>query len=126
MRLLVDECLSHELAAAAREFGYEAHHVAHLKRAGTTDSELMALILDRDFTFVTNNAVDFRKLYQRTSLHAGLILMLDQFQKVDQVRALREVLAIVRLSDLVNKAVEVSGRPGGVAIRIFDLPPGAH
>jgi hypothetical protein len=33
----------------------------------------MPRILDEDFTFVTNNARDFRKLYTREELHAGLL-----------------------------------------------------
>ena len=42
---------------------------------------LIPLIVERDFTFVTSNAVDFRRLYHRLSLHAGLILILDQLNR---------------------------------------------
>jgi predicted nuclease of predicted toxin-antitoxin system len=60
MRLLVDECLSPELAKLAQKQGYEASHVVWLKQGGAKDWELMPLIIDGDWTLVTNNSIDFR------------------------------------------------------------------
>ncbi|HEY4212377.1 MAG TPA: DUF5615 family PIN-like protein [Steroidobacteraceae bacterium] len=34
MRFLVDECLSLDLVTVATEGGFEAHHVAHVGKAG--------------------------------------------------------------------------------------------
>jgi hypothetical protein len=34
VRFLIDECLSVELVSVAGEAGHEAHHVAHVGRAG--------------------------------------------------------------------------------------------
>jgi len=37
VRFLVGECLSVELVTVAAEAGYEAHHVAHVGKAGRQD-----------------------------------------------------------------------------------------
>lgn len=38
----------------------------------------MPRIIEEDFTFVTNNARDFRKLYAKEDLHAGLVIIVPQ------------------------------------------------
>jgi len=38
--------------------------------------DLMKPILDEAFTFVTNNAKDFRRLYAREDIHAGLLILI--------------------------------------------------
>src|SRR4051794_41781467 len=61
MKFLIDECLSPELARLARERGYgESTHIAWLGKSGWKDWSLKPVILDGDWTFVTQNAVDFR------------------------------------------------------------------
>ncbi|GLR46092.1 hypothetical protein GCM10007880_66100 [Mesorhizobium amorphae] len=76
MRFLIDECLHTSLVAVAQERGHEANHVNWLGLSGETDWDLMLLIVEEDFTFVTNNAKDFRKLYAKEHAHAGLITVL--------------------------------------------------
>ena len=122
MRFLVDECLSSLLVRVANEFGFEAHHVAHLARAGAEDRHLLPLILDGDFTLVTNNAVDFRKLYRGLDLHPGLILILDQLPRKEQERVFRELLAHLAQKDLTNKVVEVRAARSEIAVNIHDFP----
>ncbi|TGU23603.1 DUF5615 family PIN-like protein, partial [Mesorhizobium sp. M4B.F.Ca.ET.150.01.1.1] len=78
MRFLIDECLHTSLVAVAQERGHEANHVNWLGLSGETDWDLMPLIIDEDFTFVTNNAKDFRKLYAKEPVHAGLIIVVPQ------------------------------------------------
>ena len=76
MRFLVDECLSVELVTVAAEAGYEAHHVAHVGKAGWKDWNVLRHASENDFVLVTNNAADFRKLYAEESLHAGLVILI--------------------------------------------------
>lgn len=38
----------------------------------------MPRIVADDYTFVTNNARDFRKLYAKEALHAGLLIIVPQ------------------------------------------------
>ena len=61
MSLLIDECLSPELAKMARSRGYpEASHVVWLGWGGMKDWELRPRILRDDWVFVTRNSYDFR------------------------------------------------------------------
>jgi hypothetical protein len=52
-----------------------ADHVNYLGLGSSKDWELMKLIVEQDYTFVTNNRTDFLALYQRVSLHAGLVII---------------------------------------------------
>ena len=82
-KFLIDECLSPDLAALARDRGFpESSHVTWLGKAGWQDWELKRFILEQDWTFVTRNSGDFRGpatqpgskgQYADVPLHAGLI-----------------------------------------------------
>lgn len=74
MTFLIDECLHTSLVAVAEARNYEAHHVVYLGMQGWKDPEVLRRVEERDYTLVTNNAVDFRRLYARVSIHAGLII----------------------------------------------------
>jgi predicted nuclease of predicted toxin-antitoxin system len=76
VRFLVDECLSVELVTIAAEAGYEAHHLAHVGKAGWKDWNVLGHACENDFVLVTNNAADFRKLYAEEPLHAGLVILI--------------------------------------------------
>ena len=53
-KFLIDECLSPDLAALARERGFfESSHVTWLGKAGWKDWELKQFILEQDWTFAT-------------------------------------------------------------------------
>lgn len=78
MRFLIDECLHASLVATAEARGHEAWHVNWLGLSGETDWNLMLRVIADDFTFVTNNAADFRRLYARVPLHAGLVIIVPQ------------------------------------------------
>ncbi len=86
MRFLIDECLSHTLVDIANSCGYEAHHVTRLDRGGTED---------------------FRRLYAKVALHAGLILFIGQMNRPTQQRVFRDFLPRISDLDLINTLVEV-------------------
>jgi predicted nuclease of predicted toxin-antitoxin system len=53
-KVLIDECLSPELALMARERGHhEASHVVWIGKAGWKDWELKRVILEQDWVLVT-------------------------------------------------------------------------
>ena len=121
MKFLVDECLSPALATWAREAGHEAStHVRWLGLAGIQDWNLMPVIVEGDWTFVTRNAVDFRGpasapgskgLYTAADLHAGLICLNLGFGSTldDQLDFFAvAVQAAGDLPDLINQCLEVS------------------
>lgn len=68
-RFLFDECLSPELPAIAYSFGYEATHVRDIGRLGDADPALAVFAVSRDWVMVTNNRVDFMKLYKQFEIH---------------------------------------------------------
>ncbi len=80
-KILIDENLSPSLASDAQQKGFLCSHVNHLGKTGTKDWELKRVILEGDWTFVTNNSMDFRGPanepgssgeYADVRLHAGL------------------------------------------------------
>lgn len=58
--ILIDENLSPSLVSMAHERGFHCSHVNHLGKTGQKDWELKQTIIEGDWTFVTNNSVDFR------------------------------------------------------------------
>jgi predicted nuclease of predicted toxin-antitoxin system len=108
LRFLIDECLHPTLADVAHGAGHEAHHVNFLGLASTKDHDLMPRILEGDFVFVTNNAADFRRLYQAQAIHAGLVILVPQAPPTQQ-RALflAAMEEIGPDNGLINEALEV-------------------
>ena len=78
MRLLIDECLSPALLEVAHRYGVEAYHVAHRGLSGAKDHAILRLMLEQDFTLVTNNGDDFLALIGEVELHPGLIVVLPK------------------------------------------------
>lgn len=108
MRFLIDENLCHDLVATANDAGHEAHHVDWLDLKGTKDPRLMPRIVAEDFTFVTNNAADFRKLFTLEALHAGLVILLPSVRRARQIELFKAVLRDIAVDgDMVNKMIEV-------------------
>jgi hypothetical protein len=69
----------------------------------------MPRLIDGDFTFVTNNARDFRKLYAKEALHAGLVIIVPQVLPARQRELFDAVLEELASTDeLLNEAIEVT------------------
>jgi predicted nuclease of predicted toxin-antitoxin system len=123
VKFLVDECLHTSLVAVAEARGHEARHVNWLGLSGETDWGLMPRILDEDFTFVTNNARDFRKLYAREELHAGLLIIVPQVAPNKQ-RELFDALLEELGADagMMNEIIEIALEDGAAIITRYELP----
>ena len=108
MRFLIDECLHESLVGVAHAAGFEATHVNHLGLSGQPDWALAERISNDEFTFVTNNRVDFLQLFGKIELHPGLIVVVPNVAPILQ-RAMFEA-AILNLGgrDLVNAVLEVT------------------
>lgn len=118
MRFLIDECLSPLLVSVAAEFGYEAYHIARIGKAGWPDPDVTRYAINEDFILVTNNASDYRNLYQREPLHAGLIIIVLNVNRPEQMRLFNDVL--VRLTaqgEPINHALEIDVDSSGVIFR---------
>jgi len=58
----------------AHAAGYMADHVNYLSLGGLKDWQLLPVIREREFTFVTNNGADFLALFGEERLHPGIIV----------------------------------------------------
>ncbi|TAZ03387.1 hypothetical protein ELH81_31165 (plasmid) [Rhizobium leguminosarum] len=83
----------------------------------------MPRIVAEDFTFVTNNARDFRKLYAREDLHAGLVIIVPQVLPGQQRELFTLVLQELAASpDLVNEVIEIAIEEGEALLTRYALP----
>jgi len=137
MKLLIDECLSEELARLARAREHiEASHVRWIGKGQWKDWNLMPVILDGDWVFVTKNSVDFRGsaaspgskgLYASVALHAGLVCINGPVGMDLDLQLGLFSLALDELEnddDLINQVLEVTalGEEGEVEILRYRLP----
>jgi len=138
MKLLIDECLSENLAKVARARGHlESSHVRWIGKSGAKDWELLPAILGADWTFVTKNSVDFRGpadlpgsrgLYPGAAVHAGLNCLngpvgMDLRMPLELFEAALD--ALLGEGDLVNAVLEVTleaPNAADLAIVRYSLP----
>jgi len=135
MKLLIDECLSPELAKLAQQRGHgESSHIVWLGKSGWKDWSLKAVILDGDWTFVTKNSMHFRGpanepgskgQYADVAIHAGLIF-LNGPEGMDldlQLELFEIALDEVGNGDLVNEVLEIIlGENDEVHVLRYALP----
>lgn len=136
-KLLIDECLSPELALMARERGHhEASHVVWIGHAGWKDWELKRIILEQDWVLVTRNSDDFRGPrhapgtkgeYAGVDLHAGIVCLNGPVgMDLEWHRQLfEEVLdELDRNSDLTNQVLEATLDDDTAAIDLvrYEMP----
>jgi predicted nuclease of predicted toxin-antitoxin system len=122
MRLLIDECLHESLVGLAHGAGFEAIHVNHLGLSGKPDWELAERIVKDEFTFVTNNRVDFIRLFGKIKLHAGLIIIVPNAVPAVQRALFGAALTYSAAKDLINAVVEVSFYGKTVTCVEYSLP----
>jgi predicted nuclease of predicted toxin-antitoxin system len=126
VRFLIDECLSVHLVAVARQAGHEAHHVAHIGRAGWKDWNVVRYARDGDFALVTNNASDFRRLYAEQQLHAGLVILRPTVGRDLQRRLFKTALdALATTGEPINRVLELDLDGDDVTLALYDLPSAA-
>lgn len=127
MKFLIDECLSPELVALARARGFhESTHVTWLGMRSRKDWTIVRRAVKDGFILVTNNTVDFRPLYEREEIHAGLVcinvapgLMTLEVQKSLFLFALEQLTG----SEPVNEALELTlTAEGEVILERYSLP----
>ena len=74
MKFLIDECLSPQLAATARNLGFpESTHVNWIGLRSQPDWKLAQRAASDGCVLVTNNTTDFTALMKRQSGHPGLV-----------------------------------------------------
>jgi predicted nuclease of predicted toxin-antitoxin system len=123
LKFLIDECLHTSLVGVAQDHGHDCFHVNWLGLSGETDWDLMPRIVANDFTFVTNNARDFRKLYASEELHAGLVIIVPQVLPALQRELFIAVLQeFVDAQEIVNEVIEIAIEDGEAVLTRYALP----
>jgi predicted nuclease of predicted toxin-antitoxin system len=124
VRFLIDECLHESLVDLAREAGFDAMHVNHLGLSGQPDWALAARIRTDEFTFVTNNRVDFIQLFGAIDLHPGLIILVPNVVPRLQRALFHAALQYSAGRDLLNTVIEVKLEGKTVRCLEYELPSG--
>jgi predicted nuclease of predicted toxin-antitoxin system len=124
MRFLIDECLHESLVGVAHGAGLEATHVNHLGLSGKPDWELAERIIQDEFTFVTNNRVDFTRLFAKMELHAGLVVIVPNLVPYVQCALFEAAILYLAGNELINSAIEVSLEGKVVKCVEYPLPSG--
>lgn len=110
MRFLIDECLHKTLVDIAQQRRHEATYVGWLGLGGAADWKLMSRVVDDDYTFVTNNARDFRRLFAKEELHAGLVIIVPQVVPARQREFFDALLDELAQEELgINEVIEIDG-----------------
>jgi predicted nuclease of predicted toxin-antitoxin system len=123
MRFLVDECLSPDLVTIAHQNGREAYHVAHLGKAGWKDWNVVRHACDNNFVVVTNNAVDFRRLYADEAIHPGPVILISNVERPIQQELFQFALTqLAAIGELINGVLEVDLDGEEIVVNIYDLP----
>lgn len=123
MKFLIDECLHTSLVSVAQENGHDGFHINWLGLSGEKDWDLMPRIVAEDYTFVTNNARDFRKLYGRQDVHAGLIIIVPQVIPALQRDLFELILQEIASDDeLLNEVIEISIEDDEAVLTRYSLP----
>jgi predicted nuclease of predicted toxin-antitoxin system len=108
VKWLIDECLHVSLVALAHGRGQVADHVNYLGLGSSKDWELMEIVIERDYTFVTNNRFDFLTLYKKEAFHAGLVVIVPNVTPARQRELFNAVLDHVGSRELINTVIEVN------------------
>jgi predicted nuclease of predicted toxin-antitoxin system len=123
VNFLIDECLHTSLVEVAEECGHEATHVNYRGLSGVQDWNLMAPIQEGAFTFVTNNAKDFRRLYAQEEIHGGLVILIPNVPPTEQRELFDAALDELEVAPgLINEAMEVGLIEGDIQIVRYELP----
>ncbi len=122
MRFLIDECLHESLVGVAHGAGFDATHVNHLGLTGKLDWELAERIVKNEFTFVTNNRIDFIRLFGEMELHAGLIVIIPNVVPSVQRALFEAAILYMAGNELINSAIEVSLEGKTVKCVEYEIP----
>ena len=92
--------------------------------SGKPDWELADRIVKDEFAFVTNNRVDFIRLFGRMELHAGLIIIVPNAAPTIQRAMFEAAILYLAGKELINVAIEVSLDGKSVKCVEYQIPTG--
>lgn len=122
MKLLIDECLHTSLVTVTHSAGHSADHVSHRGLGGLKDWQLMKVIHEQEYTFVTNNSADFLVLHAKEPLHAGVIVIVPNVIPLRQRELFAAALKHIGARDCTNTIVEVRFVKDEIQCWEYELP----
>lgn len=122
MKLLIDECPHTSLVSIAHSAGHTADHVSHRGLGGLKDWQLMRVIREQEYTFVTNNRSDFLDLHDKEPLHAGVVVIIPNVVPSEQRELFAAALKHIDTRDLTNTVVEVRFDGDDIQCSEYELP----
>jgi len=123
MKFPIDECLHESLVGVAHAAGFEALHVNYLGLSGKPDWELAERIIGDEFTFVTNNRLDFIRLFGKMELHAGLVVIVPNRVPALQRGLFQAAIQYLAGKSLINAVIEVTSDEMTATCVEYRLPP---
>lgn len=99
-----------------------ADHVNYLSLGGLKDGQLLPVIREREFTFVTNNGADFLALFGKEPLHPGIVIIVPNVMPVLQRELFKAALDHIGARDLTNSVVEVKYVRDRIVCSEYALP----
>ncbi len=81
----------------------------------------MVKVRTEEFTLVTNNAVDFRRLLRHEAIHTSLVILIPNTMPPVQRALFSPALYFIGDRDLVNRAIEVNLRGETSVIREYEF-----
>ena len=122
-RFLVDENLSVLLPEVAHARGYEATHINHYGLRKSKDWDILKVVAEEDWILVTNNAVEFRGRYQRLEIHPGVVFLIPNVPRLQQIDLFSAAIDVIaRFPDMVNIALQVEYIDTGIRVSRYLLP----
>jgi hypothetical protein len=111
-----------EWLGVAHASGFAADHVNYLGLGGLRDWQLLPVILEKDYTFVTNNGADFVALLGKEPLHPGMIVIVPNVTPVLQREFFEAAVDHIGSRDLTNTVMEVKYVGDRIVCSEYPLP----
>jgi hypothetical protein len=83
----------------------------------------MEKVAQEDWVIVTNNAVEFRGRYRKLALHPGVVFIVPNVRRHEQMELFEAALRDIEANpDLINTALDVFYDGEEVVVRRYPLP----
>lgn len=122
IRFLIDECVSPKLADLSRPNLVDIVHANHRGLRTKDDQVVTRWCVANDHALITNNARDFRRIYNGLEVHPGLVILLPSIKTVFIQGLLDKAIDhALALPDIVNTLIEIDAQ-GMISTTELPLP----
>lgn len=87
------------------------------------DWDILKVVAEEDWVLITNNAFEFRGRYQRLELHPGVVFLIPNVPRIQQIELFSAALnTIAEFPEVVNTAIDVAYEAGHIRVSRYALP----